>query len=400
MRLVYAFLIYLSNLFQPVFSQTDDHRLSLHFSQNLRDYNVSLLADKLISFDSSLSQTYRTGIQYLLTRHWTLSTALNNGFLFNQTAEQSVVKKTFLTGIDADILYRFDNNGKIKQGSLVAPFISFGYDLSYLYRFKKENLNPWRIVNSYGIGCNINLTQSHAIAVQTQMSQQLGGEFMTFMNYRIGYVYNVGNGKQKVKETRPEPDKDGDGIADKYDQCPDVAGLAIYAGCNKTECDDTLLRLAYDSVKMEVAGLKTEIGVMKTDLAQIRIILNQISEKAQTPKTEIKEEKKEEIIQNPVKPIETPKPKEIKPQVKPDDGVTYKKDGLSFYVITISTTQLQVAKQIAAKLRNDYPQVLILAQPNGFYRVGIYATSDRTEAMKVFEYVKIHEPGPVWLSYE
>ncbi len=377
-------------------AQNQQDRLSLHLSQNLRDYNISLLSNKLTSFDSALSQTYRAGIQYYLSRQWALTAGLNNGFLLNQYQENQLVKKTFLTGVDIDVHFKFNNGKRLKEDAFIAPFVSFGYDMSYMYQNRKLQLSPWRVSNSYGFGVNLNLSKANSIVIQTQLNQQLGGDFITNMNYRLGYAYTFG--AKKFEEDKPKqkaPDRDNDGVADLDDKCPDIMGFAKYAGCNPSEYADTNLKIAYDSLKNEVYIIRNELDSMRGALVDIRTMLAQYVEsekKRGTIKTEVPPKEVKNVEEVPVKPKnELPKTEEVENK---------KVDGSAFYVIAISTMQLSLAKDMAKTLSQDYPIVDILPQSNGFYRVGIYATRTRSEALKILDYAKTHGITMAWLSFE
>ncbi|MFZ3274942.1 MAG: OmpA family protein [Lutibacter sp.] len=56
------------------------------------------------------------------------------------------------------------------------------------------------------------------------------------MQYSVGLAWKFGNSKAK-NITEELSDKDGDGVADCRDECPDVAGLAEFHGCPDTDGD-------------------------------------------------------------------------------------------------------------------------------------------------------------------
>lgn len=391
--------VFISNC---VVGQNQENRLSLHLSQNLRDYNIAILSKKYASFDSALSQTYRAGIQYYLSRQWALAAGLNNGFLLNQYQDNHLVKKTFLTGVDIDIQYKFNNGKKIKEDALIAPFFSFGYDVSYMHQYRQFNLSPWRVSNSYGVGANINFSKANAIVIQTQLNQQLGGDFITNMNYRLGYSYTFGTRKTEgVPPKLKAPDRDSDGVADLEDKCPDVMGFAKYAGCNPNEYADTSLKLAYDSLKNEVYLIKNELDSMRFALTDIKEMLAQYVESEKKKGTIQEIPKIQESKPKEPKSVDIPK-KEEPATSAPKKEVVFNKqvDGNAYYVVAISTLQLSLAKDMAKTLSIDYPIVEILPQSNGFYRVGIYATRTRSEALKILDYAKTHGITMAWLSFE
>ncbi len=366
---------------------------SLHLSQNFRDYNVHLLSKKYFSFDSSLSQTVRIGYQHYLSRHWVLSAGLNHGFLINQFSENILVRKTFLSGVDADILFKFNNGTRLQENALIAPFLSFGYDLSYRHSYAKLNLNPWKVGNSYGLGTNINLCRGHDLQLHLQLSQQLGGEFTTHMNYRIGYVYHLPSVKSKIEEDKPVvkimADLDKDGVPDSLDKCPEIAGKMEWAGCDPKVFVDSSFKLSYDSMLGIAFQLRHQIDSLQWEVGAVKKLLKQHIEAS-----------KKDVVVNPKPVVEVPSVQPPKKETQPTPPAVTKEDNRSYYVVVISTLQLPLAKEMAARLSKDYPVVKILPQPNGFFRVGIYATPVKSEALKLLEYTKLHGIDKAWLSLE
>ena len=222
------------------------------------------------------------------------------------------------------------------------------------------------------------------------------------MNYRLGYAYTIG--ARKIEEVPPKlkaPDRDKDGIADADDKCPDEVGFAKYAGCNPSVYADTNLRMAYDSLKNEVYLIKTELDSMRFALVDIKVMLEEYvaSEKRRgtiqdTPQKEEPKPAVPAVVVAPKKEIPVvPAPKK--------EVVTNKQvDGNAYYVVAISSMQLSLAQDMAKTLSQDYPIVEILPQANGFYRVGIYATRTRSEALKILDYAKTHGISMAWLSFE
>lgn len=85
-----------------------------------------------------------------------------------------------------------------------------------------------------------------------------------------------------------------------------------------------------------------------------------------------------------------------------DPLVKYKSDQdvVSYYVIAISTKDRALAERSAAMISKDYQIVKVLPQPNGFYRVGIYATKTKSEALKILDYAKAHGIPSGWIAFE
>lgn len=57
------------------------------------------------------------------------------------------------------------------------------------------------------------------------------------MQYSVGLAWKFGNSKNKDITEEELSDRDGDGVADCRDECPDVVGLALFHGCPDTDGD-------------------------------------------------------------------------------------------------------------------------------------------------------------------
>jgi OmpA-OmpF porin, OOP family len=103
-----------------------------------------------------------------------------------------------------------------------------------------------------GLGLQVNLNSVTYIFVQgqyrwdlTKKDAQYGNKKVTGDNlfYSFGLAQNIGKEKPKVVPPPPPPvveppkDRDGDGVLDVDDKCPDVPGLASLQGCPDRDGD-------------------------------------------------------------------------------------------------------------------------------------------------------------------
>lgn len=135
----------------------------------------------------------------------------------------------------------------------IAPFLTAGLGAG-LYNKKLGAYVP------AGAGVQVNLKGISYIFVQAQYKFTLTEkEIGDHLFYSIGFAQNVG--KERTMEVAPPPpvpameapkDRDGDGVADADDKCPDVAGTSSLMGCPDKDGDgitDT------DDKCADVAGL-------------------------------------------------------------------------------------------------------------------------------------------------
>jgi OOP family OmpA-OmpF porin len=86
-----------------------------------------------------------------------------------------------------------------------------------------------------GIGLDIRLTENAYFNLQSEFRWSSAANNNNF-NHGIGFKYFFGSG-MTTEPKQVMGDRDGDGILDDYDACPDIPGLAIFSGCPDTDGD-------------------------------------------------------------------------------------------------------------------------------------------------------------------
>ena len=130
-----------------------------------------------------------------------------------------------------------------KYGDYKAPSADsyFGLDFDIRYNFLKGWFDPYLLVGggytwldevgngslNGGLGMNFWFNDFVGVNVQTMYKHSFDEDAMLpHFQHALGIVFKFG-GK----------DTDGDGIYDKYDDCPEVAGLEAFNGCPDTDGD-------------------------------------------------------------------------------------------------------------------------------------------------------------------
>jgi len=179
-----------------------------------------------------------------------------------------------LISMDALVKHQF-----LRHGSIVNPYVHFGAGFTADNRDnEKTDFNV-----PLGLGLNVRLFEKGFLNLQTQYrtsTQRREG-----WHHGLGFHYHFGgdmdaSGKAaagKVKNNDRDgdgvtddidlcpdapgpvallgcPDRDGDGIPDKDDRCPDVKGLATNGGCPEISREDVvILQNAVRQVQFETA---------------------------------------------------------------------------------------------------------------------------------------------------
>lgn len=145
--------------------------------------------------------------------------------------------------LQGQFAYKFANGYLLKDDVMVDPYVFLGAN--------GTNLNEKTyLAQSTGVGVNIWVTDW--LGVNAEASYDYVFEFNDYFHYSFGVVTRFGK----------RADRDGDGIPDKKDLCPNTPGLAEFDGCPDTDGDGVPDHL--DECPA-VPGLKVFSGCPDTD---------------------------------------------------------------------------------------------------------------------------------------
>ncbi|MDP4599868.1 MAG: OmpA family protein, partial [Polaribacter sp.] len=152
---------------------------------------------------------------------------------------------------DSDALYyslganvKYDLNNLVGETGWFDPFVYLGGN------FVSFDSNSEGMLN-VGVGFNAWFNDAIGVTFQTGTNKGFSDQVTSHYQSSLGVVVKFG-GK----------DTDGDGIYDKYDQCPEVAGLKEFNGCPDSDGDGIK---DSDDACPEVAGLASMNGCPDTD---------------------------------------------------------------------------------------------------------------------------------------
>jgi len=168
---------------------------------------------------------------------------LGKGFSLELAGAVNEISRPWGTGADATFV-GIDLNAKY---ALSNAFGKSGWFDPYLYVGGSENWVGAENGLGFNAGAGINAWFSDHVGINVsggykKVNTPVDFEMMQYsagLTWRFGYSDSDGDGIRDRDDT-PEPlnvDTDGDGVADCRDECPDVAGLAIFHGCPDTDGD-------------------------------------------------------------------------------------------------------------------------------------------------------------------
>ncbi|MGG9964437.1 OmpA family protein [Ferruginibacter sp. SUN106] len=230
-------------LFLTSFGQNDYKKrpaLAIHFILN--DFNTA----------ASIRSTSLSNV--LQTKQWkrTGNMAAGLGFSYLQGLSNHI---DFETGISASFL-NYPVPGKVLSGNndplleavasanvkllsdkyWISPYISGGLGAS---KYK----GYYSAIAPVGLGLQVNLFDEAFLLINTQYRIPITENAAYHFYHSVGIAGNIGKKKEVVVPVVLPPvveapkDRDGDGVIDAEDKCPDVKGLASLQGCPDRDGD-------------------------------------------------------------------------------------------------------------------------------------------------------------------
>ncbi len=149
--------------------------------------------------------------------------------------EKPITQTNDMWRFQGQFQYKFANGYLLSEASMFDPYVFLGVNGT---RIDKMTY----LAQSTGVGFNIWVT--NWLAINGEASYDYVFDFNDYMHYSFGIATRFGKkaGKATPTEVVTEvvalaPDKDGDGVPDHLDRCPDVAGLSWFDGCPDSDGD-------------------------------------------------------------------------------------------------------------------------------------------------------------------
>ncbi|PWI30601.1 cell envelope biogenesis protein OmpA [Flavobacteriaceae bacterium LYZ1037] len=221
-RLLFAMLLMLS--YSSINAQDENNPWALSLGVNAVDFYPT-------GEDAPLGDYFD---EYFNARdHWnilpslsslTASKYFSNGFSFGVTGSinrieswgDADVNDLSYYGLDGTVKYSF---AKLINSKVVEPFLGVGGGYTWVDKIGAGTLNG-------SVGLNLWLSENIGVTLQSTYKHAFEDYLSTHFQHYAGLTFKFG-GK----------DTDGDGIYDKDDACPEVAGLAEFNGCPDSDGD-------------------------------------------------------------------------------------------------------------------------------------------------------------------
>lgn len=174
------------------------------------------------------SEYFNTGDHYNIIpaiSKITVSKYLADGFSIEAAGSLNKISKVGDNSV-SDLAYygldgavKYDLNGIIGETSFIDPYASVGGGYTWMDNFGTGTFNG-------GIGINFWFSENIGMNLESKYKHAFESAIVQHFQHSLGIVIKFGGN-----------DKDGDGVYDSYDACPEVFGLSEYNGCPDSDND-------------------------------------------------------------------------------------------------------------------------------------------------------------------
>ncbi len=211
--------------------------LAVHF--NMADYKAPIgikspVSGKVYSTIKEMSKGFSISYWRGLTNKIDLSLKANGMFLEYPNLGSIVSRREFSPELEATLNIR-----PYGDNALIAPFLTAG--VGGAYTTESEKFGAYAPL---GLGVQTNLRSTAYLFLQAQYRVSLTKSVLDDnLFYSLGLGQSIGKKKVAAPVVVVPPvveapkDRDGDGVLDADDKCPDVAGVASLQGCPDRDAD-------------------------------------------------------------------------------------------------------------------------------------------------------------------
>ncbi|WP_190810207.1 OmpA family protein [Flagellimonas sp. S3867] len=221
-KLLIVALVFLG--FNNIQAQDENNPWQVSFGVNAIDFYPTNDADNLASSTTLFDEYFN------VSDHWNIlpsvsyvavSKYIGDGFSVGARGSLNRIENNGDLSVDDLSHYAVDGTLKYNflKNTTIDPFLEIGGGYTWIDEIGAGTVNG-------GIGANIWFSENIGLTLQTQYKHAFEDFLMQHFQHMAGITIKFGG-----------TDTDGDGIYDKDDACPEVAGLEAFNGCPDADGD-------------------------------------------------------------------------------------------------------------------------------------------------------------------
>lgn len=192
--------------------------------------------DGLYNFSDVDNFGVKAGIHYYLNPSLNASFSYSRGKLKHENEFRGLVEDAVFR-----LTYKFNNGYIMKEDAFFAPFLASGFGITHLadQEFFFSEFEGSHAMIPFVAGFNLRVNDKTDVITQAAFNNSIDDTY-NYIQYNIGVKFSL----------KRDKDSDGDGLIDRKDQCPEVAGPSTNNGCPLDDDDNDGVPNVYDACPM------------------------------------------------------------------------------------------------------------------------------------------------------
>lgn len=179
--------------------------------------------ESMFNFSDVDNVGFRVGAEAYLSPSFNAALNLSRGKLKHEQLFRALI-----TDVNANLYYKFNNGYIMDETSRFAPFLGLGLGITNMQDqdFFWDELDGTHVALPFTAGVNIRMNNKTSLMTSATYNNTIDDTY-NYLQYNIGVKFTF----------KRDKDQDGDGVLDRIDPCPAVAGPYDNGGCPLADDD-------------------------------------------------------------------------------------------------------------------------------------------------------------------
>jgi outer membrane protein OmpA-like peptidoglycan-associated protein len=203
--------------------QTDYNRFRYEIGATHNKLNQNY-DDGMFNFSDVENVGFRVAAHYYISPSFNASLSVSRGKLKHENEFFALI-----TDVTTRLKYKFNNGYIMPEDAFFAPYIAAGFGISNLQdqEYFYDEYDGTHAIVPIAVGFDLKINDKTDLVTQATYKNSIDDTY-SYLQYNIGVKFSFQRDK----------DKDGDGVIDRNDACPDEAGPSTNNGCPLADDDN------------------------------------------------------------------------------------------------------------------------------------------------------------------